>query len=420
MTNSFRLVGINYKTASLALREKVSFQEADAKAFMLQLNEILDLQDILLVSTCNRTEIYYTSSEDKSEEIIKLLKVAKSVDIENFASSFFINNDQNAVVEHLYYVSAGLEAQVVGDMQIINQVKNAYQWSADLNMAGAFLHRLLHSIFYTNKRIVQETSFRDGAASVSYATVELIEDIVSNYDEHQVLVVGLGEIGEDVCRHLQNSKFKNVSITNRTIEKAQKIAEECNLNVIDYAKFEKSIFEADIIISCVGNSHPIITKGHFKNFDLYSHKYIVDLAVPRSVENEVESIPGIILYNIDEIQSKSNEALAKRMEAIPAVKNIISDSITGLNDWSQEMLFSPTINKLKIALEQIRQEEIARYTKKLTEQESELVEKVTKGMMQKLIKLPVLQLKAACKRGEAETLVDVLNDLFDLEKVKTN
>jgi glutamyl-tRNA reductase len=420
MTSSFRLIGINYKTAPLALREKVSFLEPDAKSFMLQLSEILDLQDLLLVSTCNRTEIYYSSTEDKSVEIIKLLKVAKSIDIEDFASAFFINNDQNSVVEHLYFVSAGLEAQVVGDMQIINQVKNAYQWSADLNLAGPFLHRLLHSIFYTNKRIVQETAFRDGAASVSYATIELLEDIISNYDEHKVLVVGLGEIGEDVCRHLQNSKFNNVSITNRTLEKAENIAAECGLNVIDYNNFEKAIFEADIIISCVGNSHPIITKEHFKNFDLYSHKYIVDLAVPRSVEVEIESIPGIILYNIDEIQSKSNEALSKRMAAIPAVKNIISESIFGLNDWAQEMLVSPTINKLKAALEQIRQEEIARYTKKLSEQESELIDKVTKGMMQKLIKLPVLQLKAACKRGEAETLVDILNDLFDLEKVKAN
>lgn len=417
MSGTFRLVGTDYKNSPLALREMVSFQESDAKAFMLQLNEMFGLTDLLLVSTCNRTEIYYTSDENKSEEIVKLIKVFKGIDAD-IATHFIAYNDQNDVIEHLYNVAIGLEAQVIGDMQIINQVKNAYQWSADLNMAGPYLHRILHSIFFTNKRIVQETSFRDGAASVSYATVELLEDIISNYSEHEILVLGLGEIGEDVCRHLQNSKFSNISVCNRTLDKAEKIAEECGLKVVDYSNLAEAITKADVIISCVGNSSPIITAKNFENFDLYSHKYIVDLAVPRSVEPEVEKIPGIILYNIDEIQSKSNEALEKRMASIPDVKHIINESILNLNEWTQEMMVSPTINKLKSTLEQIRQEEIARYTKKLTEQESELLDKVTKGMMQKLIKLPVLQLKAACKRGEAETLVDVLNDLFDLEKAK--
>ena len=150
-----------------------------------------------------------------------------------------------------------------------------------------------------------------------------------------------------------------------------------------------------------------------------TYKYFIDLAVPRSVEPEVEQLPGVMLYNIDTIRSRANAALARRMEAVPTVEAIIDESVAEFNDWSKEMVVSPTINKLKNALEQIRQEEMARFTKQLSQEEAAKMDKITSSMMQKIIKLPVLQLKAACKRGEAETLIDVLNDLFNLEAVRS-
>ena len=147
-----------------------------------------------------------------------------------------------------------------------------------------------------------------------------------------------------------------------------------------------------------------------------TYKYFIDLSVPRSVEPEVEQVAGMMLYNVDTIRARANAALTRRLDAVPAVRTIIEESIAEFNDWSKEMIVSPTINKLKNALEQIRQEEMARFTKSLSEEEAAKMDRITSSMMQKIIKLPVLQLKAACKRGEAETLIDVLNDLFDLEK----
>jgi glutamyl-tRNA reductase len=147
-----------------------------------------------------------------------------------------------------------------------------------------------------------------------------------------------------------------------------------------------------------------------------SYKFFIDLSVPRSVAAEVENIPGVLVYNIDTIQNKATAALQQRIDSIPKVKEIIAESIASFNDWTKEMVVSPTIHKLKNALETIRQEEMARYMKKLNPEELKRMDDVTKSIMQKIIKLPVLQLKAACKRGEAETLIDVLNDLFDLEK----
>jgi len=149
-----------------------------------------------------------------------------------------------------------------------------------------------------------------------------------------------------------------------------------------------------------------------------SFKYFIDLSVPRSVSPEVEEIPGVMLYTIDSIRSRADEALARRLEAVPHVREIIDEAVMEFNDWSKEMIVSPTIQKLKGALEQIRKEELMRFTKNLSDSELEKVERITTSMMQKILKLPVLQLKAACKRGEAETLIDVLNDLFNLEKQK--
>jgi glutamyl-tRNA reductase len=310
----------------------------------------------------------------------------------------------------------GVEAQVIGDMQIGNQVKNAYQWSADENMSGPFLHRLMHTIFFTNKRVVQETSFRDGAASVSYAAVQLIEELASDFLKPKILVLGLGEIGEDVCKNLADYSNAEIFVCNRTFEKANQIAEECGFQVLAYEDFEDILPKMDVVVSSVMADKPIISKALVSQIKILSHKIYLDLSVPRSIENTIEELPGVLLYNIDSIHSKTNEALEKRIASIPQVLDIVEEAIIDFNDWAKEMEVSPTIKKLKNALENIRQEEVARFLKSANSNEAELIEKVTKSMMQKIIKLPVLQLKAACKRGEAETLIDVLNNLFDLEK----
>ena len=416
MHKNFKAVSLSFKNAPLGVRELVAFDEQACKRVLRYFDEFTDISEALVVSTCNRTEIYYTSSNNLSEDIVKLIGLERNIkNIADFSDYFIEYNDYSDAVEHLFNVSIGLEAQVVGDLQIINQVKNAYQWSADENMAGPFLHRVMHTIFYTNKRVVQETAFRDGAASVSYVTVDLVNEMTASVECPNILVLGLGEIGEDVCRNLENIKNKNVLICNRTFETAKALADECGYGTIDYADFNDKALDFDVIISSVAADDPIITKSLFKNNEVLSHKYLFDLSVPRSIEQNVEDIPGVLLYNIDNIQSKASVALEKRLAAIPDVKAIINLAIDDFSEWSKEMEVSPVINKLSNALEEIRQSEVARHIKGLNDKESEMLERVTKSMMQKIIKLPILQLKAACKRGEAESLIDVLNDLFNLE-----
>ncbi len=417
MHQQFKAISISYKKAPLHIREMVALTEGSSKQLLNRLKEVLDISEALILSTCNRTEIYYSASTDLSVDIVKLLCVEKGLGNSSAYHEYVdVINSHNEAVLYLFEVAIGLHAQVVGDMQITNQVKQAYQWSADLGMAGPFLHRLLHSIFFTNKKIVQETNFRDGAASVSYAAVELVEELTAELMQPKVLVVGLGEIGADVCKNLTKTKNIDITITNRTLAKAQDIAAEYNLKVEAFENVWQAIAQSDVVICSVAKNDPFISKELVEKLNILSYKYFIDLAVPRSVESSVEEVPGALVYNIDHIQNKATEALQKRIQSIAKVKAIIGEAIAEFNEWTNETAVSPTINKFKNALEQIRQEELARHMKQLSAEEAEKFDRITKGMMQKIVKLPVLQLKAACKRGEAETLIDVLNDLFDLEK----
>jgi glutamyl-tRNA reductase len=417
MIDNFKAISISFKNTPLNIREMVALDELSCKKLMRSLKEYTDASELLVLSTCNRTEVYYSSDHDCHEEIIKLIGIQKNLSpIFKFKEYFSLINNHQEAIQHLYSVSMGLESQVVGDIQIINQVKNAYQWSADLGLAGPFLHRLMHTIFFTNKKVVQETPFRDGAASVSYATVELVESLVSELAYPNILVIGMGEMGADVSRNLLAAGFKNITIANRTFSKAEDLAKNEEVKIVHFEDLWKAIQEADVVICSISKDEPIITKAQVGKLSILSYKYFIDISVPRSIEASVEELPGVLVYNIDHIRNKANGALEKRVASIPKVRNIISASITEFNDWSKEMVVSPTINKLKNALEQIRQEEITRYVKHLNDAEAEKVEAITRNIMQKIIKLPVLQLKAACKRGEAETLIEVLNDLFDLEK----
>ena len=415
MEQLFRSISLSYKKAPLDIRELVALDASQIEALLMQVKDIVGLEEALILSTCNRTEIYYHGEEDQSSAILSLLGLTSGLDsVGNYREYFDFREGLDAV-RHLFRVSMGLDAQVLGDQQISNQVKRAYQASADLQLAGPFLHRLLHTIFFTNKRVVQETPFRDGAASVSYAAVELAEELTQMIQQPRALVVGVGEIGADVVRNLVGSKFEQVVVMNRTFDKAQELATECDFTAQPLEQLETAMQEADVIVSSVSGSTPLITKSLVSKLDIRSYKFFLDLSVPRSIAEEVEQVNGALLYNVDAIHAKTGETLATRQGAIPLVESIIEESLDEFLNWSQEMIVSPTIKKLKAALEQIRQEELAKHLKKLSDEEHKAVEMVTKSMMQKIIKLPVLQLKAACKRGEAETLIDLLNDLFNLE-----
>jgi len=418
MQNKFRAISLSHKSAPVEIREIIALDEASIHSLLVKLKDFFSVSDTLILSTCNRTEIYYAHELDLSSEIIKLIGVEKGINtIINYLTYFKIYDEDKDAINHLFKVSMGLEAQVVGDMQIANQVKRAYQATSDLDMAGPFLHRLMHTIFFTNKRVVQETAFRDGAASVSYAAVELIQELTSNTFEPRILLIGVGEIGEDVAKNMVHLPNAKVTIANRTFDKAETLAEEMGFEVIPFENVVEAMQKSDVIISSIMKSDPFITKNLVKKFDIPSYKLFVDLSVPRSIETSIEDIPGVLLYNVDNIRSKASETLENRLAAIPKVEQIIEESIEEFYNWKKEMMVSPTINKFKNVLEQIRLEEMERFLKNADEKEIAVIDKITKSMMQKLLKIPVVQLKAACQRDQADQMMELLTDLFDLERV---
>lgn len=419
MQTRFRVVSLSHKSAPVHIRELISLDEAAIERLLLKLKEFFGVADALVLSTCNRTEVYYSHESDLSVELIKLIGIERGLtDAISYLDYFQVLNNESEAVTHLFRVSMGLEAQVIGDIQILNQVKRSYQTAADLELAGPFLHRLMHTIFFTNKRVVQETAFRDGAASLSYATIELIESLTQNIFQPRILLIGVGEIGEDVARNMVHLPTAQVKIANRTLAKAEEIGGPLGFEVIAFESCLTAIEEADVVVCSVRMPEPFLTKQVIEGINIPSYKVLIDLSVPRSIETSVEELPGVVLYNVDNIQSKASAALQNRLESIPSVETILEESIDEFGAWQKEMVVSPTIQKLKQALEQIRQEEMSRYLKNADEKEYLLIDKVTKSMMQKILKVPVVQLRAACQRDEAAEMIELITDLFDLEKSK--
>lgn len=420
MQIKFRALSLSHKTAPVQIREIIALSDQEIQRILLKLKDFFSLNDVLILSTCNRTEVYYSHDLDLSTEIIKLVGLEKGLsDVVNYLEYFKIYNSDRTAISHLFRVAMGLEAQVVGDIQISNQVKRAYQASADLEMAGPFLHRLMHTVFFTNKRIVQETSFREGAASLSYAAIELIQSLTLNTYQPRILLIGVGEIGEDVAKNMVYLPSAKVTITNRTLSKAEEIAGPLGFEVIPFENCIDAMEDADVIVCSIMKNEPFITKDLIKKFNIPSYKLLVDLSVPRSIETSVEDVPGVILYNVDNIRSKTSEALKKRLAAVPHVEEIINESIEEFYSWKKEMMVSPTINKLKQTLEQIRREELSRYLKNADAKEYAVIDKITKSMMQKILKVPVVQLRAACQRDQAEEMIEFISDLFDLNRENT-
>ncbi len=414
MSEKLQSLSLSYKRAPFEIREKLTLSEREIKDLYIKLKDVFGIREALTISTCNRTEIYYRATKDLSSELIRLLASVKAVESTELIGYFDSLTTEEEALTYLFEVSLGLHSQVVGDQQIINQVKQAYQWAADMDMAGTFLHRVLHTIFYANKRVVQETEFHDGAASTSYATIDLMQTILPAMGQPKILVLGLGEMGEDVAKTLFEKEIRHVTLCNRTFEKTETLAGMYNYEAMSYFELISRIGEFDIIISSLRLMQPLISKNVLSKRNGIT--YCFDLSIPHSISPDVAELPGVVFYGLDEIQQITDESIDKRLAAVPSVKQIIAELVHDIDSWSKELQVSPTIHKLKNALEQIRQEEMARHLKGLTEEEARKMEKITSGMMQKIIKMPVLQLKAACKRGEAEELIDFLTDLFDLEK----
>lgn len=417
MLNHFKAISLSHQKAPLPIRELFALDQDAITKLLYYFKEFTGFVDLLILSTCNRVEVYYSSEKELGSEIIKRLGIEKNINNPIQYKGYFDSyNNPFDTVSHLFNVSMGMESKVLGDLHIVNQVKQAYQLSVDMDVAGPVLHRVMHTVFFCHKRVVRETYFKDGSASVSYTTVKLVQHLCASIENPKILLIGLGEMGAEICRYLNKTDLSNVWLSNRSFEKAQSLAQECNYQALTLKQGLSKVGEADLVISAVTIKQPIINRPTLKK-KVNHFQYFIDLSVPRSIAPEFEKFYGVKVYNIDNIQEKVSQVLSKRREAKSQVKDIIKDSIAELTKWSQEMAHAPVINKMKRALEQIRQEELKRYLKNVRPEEKETLEQITKSMVQKIIKLPVLKLKTQCQRDDhADNLSAALSQLFNLEE----
>ena len=412
----FRALSLSAKHAPLAVRERLALTEQDCQQLLRALRHELDLSDLLALSTCQRTEVYYAAAHDRSAEILQALSQLKNCPIGPAWGPYVEILSDAAATRHLFAVALGLEARVLGDWQIIGQVKQAYRWAVQAGAAGSFLHRLLHAVFAAHKRVQQETSFRSGTASASGAAVELVAELTAHLPNPRVLVVGVGSIGADVCRHLAaRNTFGRVAICNRTRSRAAALAAECRLHLVEFEELATALREADIVISAVACPQAFFTPQLVGQTMGRNGKLFVDLSMPRSVAPAVAQVPGVVLYNIDAIQSKTSAALELRQAAVPQVQAIIAEYLAELHTWSQNRRVSPLIHQLKNLLESLRAREMSRYGNRLSPAETTLLDITTRSLMQQVLKQQVLHLKRACQRDDVEPLLEQLTELFALE-----
>ena len=403
-----KVLGISQRDTNLASREHYSKNEAEVTQLLLQLRSLYGVNEAMILSTCHRVEVYYVAQQRKTKEIRALLFLDHS---DPSPQVYEISNTKDSIA-HLSSVAIGMDAQIMGEAHVFHQTKAAYQLAANLDMAGAGLHRLMHSIFYAHKAILKSTSWYEGASSVPQAAIQLLRRLLEGRKKRcRALLIGAGKMGSEIAGHIRHvEQIEEVYITNRSAPKARTLAKKYGHQLLSFNELAVYLGHVDVVITCLSVKRPVIEPHQVGR----GVQYLIDLSVPRSISEEVGQMSGKLLYNVDEIEETTSRTLAVRSDARGDVQDILKEMQEEFLNWCEEMTFSPTIQRFKEALEQLRRAEMERYLKEMNAEAIQEVDQVTRNLIQRIIKYPVLQIKAACKRGEATEMAEQLLQLFDI------
>ncbi|PWJ42871.1 glutamyl-tRNA reductase [Sediminitomix flava] len=408
------IFSISHQSASVELREKFSISKTETADFLRKLKEVLGIEEAIVLSTCNRTDIYYLHPIGMRSAILKFICAFKTAGESDVYKKYVFSCQGDDALKYLFRLSIGLESQIFGDLQIYSQLKDAYQLATDADMVKSYLHRLMHSIFYTHKQILNQTSFQEGALSASYNTAKKINQLIESRSDKMVnvLVIGAGQMGKDLCDHLAKFGIENVAITNRTLEKAKAIADAYDFAIFPFDEHKDLIPHFDIIVSTIEQGSFLYQKSDFLNATTLA---VFDLGAPRTVSPEVAELCECF-YDIDQIAALTETTLAFRKNEVPKVEQLIDEAVEQFNLWLDESSFTPTVRQFKEALEELRKSTLSNYMKEMSTADYEVVEEVTSKVIQKIINIPVVQLKTACQRGNVEQLNQSLKELFMLDE----
>ncbi len=367
---TFYAVGLSYKKADAALRGKFSL-DAQAKTKLLEQAKEEGIDSIIVTSTCNRTEIY--GFADHPFQLIKLLCENSQGTVEEFQRVAYVHKNHEAV-NHMFRVGTGLDSQILGDFEIISQIKSSFVQAKSMGIANAFMERLINSVIQASKRIKNETHLSSGATSVSFASVQYIMKHVPDISSKNILLFGTGKIGRNTCENLvKHTKNDHIVLINRTREKADKVAGKFNLIVKEYAELQQEIQKADVLIVATGALNPTIDAAIL---NLKKPLLILDLSIPKNVDENVLRIPGVQLVHMDALSQITDETLEKRKACIPLAESIIDEVTVEFRSWVNARKFAPTITALKEKLNSIKVSELNNQRKRISnfdERQAEII-----------------------------------------------
>ncbi len=414
------LVGLSHKTAPVELREKISFAE-EAIPEGLEKLRAQSIPESIILSTCNRVEILgECENSGKGIEIIKnFLATEHGVALADLEPHLYLREGDEAI-RHIFRVASSLDSMMVGEPQILGQFKNAFTVASEAKATGIILNRLMHKAFSVAKRVKTETGIARSAVSISYAAVELAKKIFDDLTDKTVMLIGAGEMCELAAKHLMQNGAKKMLVTNRTYSRAVELAQEFNGSAIRFENFIESLIRTDIIISSTGASHYILHHHDVKEV-IHQRRnkpiFMIDIAVPRDLDPEINKIDNVYLYDIDNLQAVIDTNIEERQKEAEKADDIVIQEVQTFGRWLASLKVTPMIVLLRERLEQIRKEEFNKTLPRLngiSEKERKAIESMSMAIINKVLHGPMKALKSG-NPEEKETLMEVLRDIFRLE-----
>lgn len=377
-TNSFYAIGLSYLKADAEMRGKFSLDEK-AKETLLHQAKNEGIESLIVTSTCNRTEIYGFAQHPF--QLIKLLCDNSQGTVEDFQKVAYVYKSREAIT-HLFRVGTGLDSQILGDFEIIAQIKNSFVQAKSFGLVTAYMERLVNAVIQASKRVKNETEISSGATSVSFASVHYIFKTVPDISEKNILLFGTGKIGRNTCENLvKHTKHDQITLINRTKDKAEKLAKKLNVIVKDYADLQVEIQKADVLVVATGAQNPTVDKAIL---NLKKPLLILDLSIPKNVNENVQNIEGVTLVHMDHLSQMTDETLENRKKCIPQAEEINEEIINEFISWTKGRKYAPTIHALKAKLNAIKEKEMQTHRKKIANFDEEQVELISDKIIQKI------------------------------------
>jgi glutamyl-tRNA reductase len=415
------LLGVSHKTAPVELRERLDFSSRDLGAAVEALASRPGAAESVVLSTCNRSEMYVAAEnvERARDDLVEFLSDYHQLPADVFLPHVFAREDADAV-RHLFRVAAGLDSMVVGEPQVLGQVKEAYATAAERHCSGPLLTKLFHSSFAVGKRVRTETALGEGAVSVSYTAVQLARKIFGKLIGRRVLVIGAGEMGKLTAQHLRSQGVGEIVITSRTLARAQELAAAVGGAAAPWAELMTVLAPADIVITATGSQVPILSRIDIESVMGRRRRdplFIIDIAIPRDVDPDAGNIEQVFLYNVDDLQTIVQENLSRRSAEMDRAELIVAEEVGRFMTWHRSRGAIPTVVALRQRFDAIRRAELQRLDGKLSGLPPEArarVDEITRIIMEKLLLEPTEQLKALPDEETQVMYTEAVNRLFGL------